>query len=74
MLKPITIAQHLQTCKGTAPNIVIWNDGGDRADLRWVGTESGYVPGETNWSFLNKTGDVPENIFAVWCGERRHMG
>ena len=43
------------------PNIVIWNDGGDRADLRWVGTESGYV-GETNWSFLNKTGDVPENM------------
>jgi len=42
------------------PKIVIWNDGGDRADLRWVGTESGYV-GETNWSLLNATGDVPEN-------------
>ena len=41
------------------PNIVIWNDGGDRADLRWVGTESGYV-GETNWSLLDATGDVPE--------------
>ena len=41
------------------PNIVIWNDGGDRADLRWVGTEAGYV-GETNWSLLNATGDVPE--------------
>ncbi|MCW0484525.1 alpha-L-fucosidase [Gaoshiqia sediminis] len=40
------------------PNIVIWNDGGDRADLRWVGTEDGYV-GETNWSLLNGTGDVP---------------
>ena len=40
------------------PNIVIWNDGGDRADLRWVGTEDGYV-GETNWSLLNATGDVP---------------
>lgn len=40
------------------PNIVIWNDGGDRADLRWVGTEEGYV-GETNWSLLNATGDVP---------------
>jgi alpha-L-fucosidase len=39
------------------PNIVIWNDGGDRADLRWVGTESGYV-GETNWSLLNGTGEV----------------
>lgn len=43
------------------PNIVIWNDNGDRADLRWVGTESGYV-GETNWSLLNATGDVPENM------------
>jgi len=40
------------------PNIVIWNDGGDRADLRWVGTEAGYV-GETNWSLLNATGEVP---------------
>ena len=39
------------------PNIVIWNDGGDRADLRWVGTEEGYV-GETNWSLLNDTGEV----------------
>jgi len=43
------------------PNIVIWNDGGDRADLRWVGTESGYV-GETNWSLLNATGEVPFNM------------
>lgn len=39
------------------PEIVIWNDGGDRGDLRWVGTESGYV-GETNWSLLNATGEV----------------
>lgn len=39
------------------PNIVIWNDGGDRGDLRWVGTESGLV-GETNWSQLNHTGEV----------------
>jgi len=39
------------------PKIVIWNDGGDRGDLRWVGTESGYV-GETNWSTLNATGEV----------------
>lgn len=43
------------------PKIVIWNDGGDRADLRWVGTESGYV-GETNWSLLNATGEVPEDM------------
>jgi len=39
------------------PNIVIWNDGGDRGDLRWVGTEAGEV-GETNWSLLNATGEV----------------
>lgn len=43
------------------PNIVIWNDGGDRGDLRWVGTEEGSV-GETNWSLLNATGDVPYNM------------
>jgi len=43
------------------PEIVIWNDGGDRADLRWVGTEAGYI-GETNWSLLNATGDVPFNM------------
>ncbi|WP_291125900.1 discoidin domain-containing protein [Flavobacterium sp. UBA6031] len=42
------------------PNCVIWNDGGERGDLRWVGTEDGYV-GETNWSLLNATGDVPWN-------------
>jgi alpha-L-fucosidase len=43
------------------PNIVIWNDGGDRADLRWVGTEEGNV-GETNWSLLNDTGEVAWNM------------
>lgn len=43
------------------PHIVIWNDGGDRADLRWVGTEGGSV-GETNWSLLNATGDVPYDM------------
>src|ERR1044071_349098 len=43
------------------PDIVIWNDGGDRGDLRWVGTEAGFV-GETNWSLLNATGDVLEKM------------
>ena len=43
------------------PNIVIWNDGGDRGDLRWVGTEAGYV-GETNWSLLNGTGEVERDM------------
>lgn len=39
------------------PQCVIWNDGGDRGDLRWVGTEAGYV-GETNWNLLDSTGEV----------------
>lgn len=43
------------------PNCVIWNDGGERGDLRWVGTEAGYV-GETNWSLLNSTGEVTWNM------------
>jgi len=43
------------------PDIVIWNDGGDRGDLRWVGTEAGYV-GETNWSLLNATGEVERDM------------
>jgi len=43
------------------PKAVIWNDGGDRADLRWVGTEAGNV-GETNWSLLRDTGEVPYNM------------
>lgn len=43
------------------PNIVIWNDGGKRADLRWVGTEEGVV-GETNWSLLDSTGEVSWNM------------
>jgi alpha-L-fucosidase len=52
-----------QLVRELQPEIVIWNDGGDRADLRWVGTEAGYV-GETNWSLLNKTGDVPEEMLS----------
>lgn len=40
------------------PECIIWNDGGKRGDLRWVGTEAGYI-GETNWSLLYKEGDVP---------------
>ncbi|MBO5979696.1 MAG: alpha-L-fucosidase, partial [Bacteroidales bacterium] len=43
------------------PGILIWNDGGDRGDLRWVGTEAGFV-GETNWSQLNKEGEVEWNM------------
>lgn len=40
------------------PGICIWNDGGERGDLRWVGTESGYI-GQTNWSLLYHDGEVP---------------
>lgn len=55
------------------PHCVIWNDGGDRGDLRWVGTEAGNV-GETNWSLLYKTGEVTYPMLHygvedgdVWC-------
>ena len=38
------------------PQCVIWSDaGGDRGDLRWVGTEAGNV-GETNWSLVPREG------------------
>lgn len=43
------------------PDALIWNDGGKRGDLRWVGTEAGNV-GETNWSQLNQEGDVSWNM------------
>lgn len=38
------------------PRCVIWSDaGGDRGDLRWVGTEAGFI-GETNWSLVPREG------------------
>ncbi len=38
------------------PQCVIWSDaGGDRGDLRWVGTEQGFI-GETNWSLVPREG------------------
>ena len=55
------------------PKCLIWNDGSDRGDLRWVGTEAGNI-GETNWSLLYKEGDVPYHMLHygvedgnVWC-------
>ena len=55
------------------PHAVIWNDGGDRGDLRWVGTEAGNV-GETNWSLMPGKGDTPYHMLHfgvedgdVWC-------
>ena len=55
------------------PKCLIWNDGSDRGDLRWVGTEAGNV-GETNWSLLYHDGEVPYQMLHygveqgdVWC-------
>ena len=55
------------------PQAVIWNDGGDRGDLRWVGTEAGNI-GETNWSMMPGKGDTPYHMLHygvedgdVWC-------
>ena len=39
------------------PDCVIWGDNANRADLRWVGTEAGYV-GETNWSTMPAEGQA----------------
>ena len=66
-------AETFRMIRELQPNAVIWNDGGDRGDLRWVGTEAGNV-GETNWSLLYKEGDVPFRMLHygvedgdVWC-------
>ena len=52
------------------PQIVIWNDGGTRGDLRWVGTEAGNV-GETNWSLLPSEGLIEHRMlrFGVEQGD-----
>ena len=44
------------------PKCVIWSDaGGDRGDLRWVGTEAGNI-GETNWSLVPREGKMDYKI------------
>ena len=44
------------------PKCVIWSDaGGDRGDLRWVGTEAGNI-GETNWSLVPREGRMDYKI------------
>lgn len=56
------------------PHCVIWNDGADRrGDLRWVGTEAGYI-GETNWSTMKSDVDCSFPVLHygmedgdVWC-------
>lgn len=50
-----------QMIRQLQPQCLIWNDGSDRGDLRWVGTEAGNV-GETNWSLLNHDGEVDWNM------------
>ncbi|MBQ7685772.1 MAG: alpha-L-fucosidase [Bacteroidaceae bacterium] len=66
-------AETFRMIRQLQPGAVIWNDGGDRGDLRWVGTEAGYV-GETNWSLMPSTGDTPYSMLHygvengdVWC-------
>ena len=55
------------------PHCVIWGDNANRADLRWVGTEAGYV-GETNWSTMPSEGQADYAMLHygvedgdVWC-------
>ena len=66
-------AETFRMIRELQPNAVIWNDGGDRGDLRWVGTEAGNV-GETNWSTIPSKGDTPYQMLHygvedgdVWC-------
>jgi alpha-L-fucosidase len=66
-------AETFRMIRELQPGAVIWNDGGDRGDLRWVGTEAGNV-GETNWSLMPATGDTPWHMLHygvengdVWC-------
>jgi len=66
-------AETFRMIRELQPNAVIWNDGGDRGDLRWVGTEAGNV-GETNWSMMPGKGDTPYHMLHygveggdVWC-------
>ncbi len=66
-------AETFRMIRELQPDAVIWNDGGDRGDLRWVGTEAGNV-GETNWSLMPATGDTPWRMLHygveegdVWC-------
>ena len=66
-------AETFRMIRELQPNAVIWNDGGDRGDLRWVGTEAGNI-GETNWSLMPSKGDTPYPTLHygvedgdVWC-------
>ena len=54
-------AETFRMVRELQPQAVIWNDGGDRGDLRWVGTEAGNI-GETNWSMMPGKGDTPYHM------------
>ena len=62
-----------QMIRELQPHCLIWNDGSNRGDLRWVGTEAGNV-GETNWSLMNREGATSYHMLHfgvedgnVWC-------
>lgn len=66
-------AETFRMIRELQPQAVIWNDGGERGDLRWVGTEAGNI-GETNWSMMPGKGDTPYHMLHygvedgdVWC-------
>ena len=55
------------------PHCVIWGDNANRADLRWVGTEAGFV-GDPNWSLMYAEGQAKGDMLHhgvengnVWC-------
>ena len=60
-----------QMIRQLQPDALIWNDGSQRGDLRWVGTEAGKT-GETNWSLLNGEGEVTREMLksGVETGDR----
>ncbi|MBQ6189913.1 MAG: alpha-L-fucosidase [Bacteroidaceae bacterium] len=55
------------------PHCVIWGDNANRADLRWVGTEAGFI-GDPNWSLMYAEGQANGDMLHhgvengnVWC-------
>ena len=66
-------AETFRMIRELQPKAVIWNDGGDRGDLRWVGTEAGNV-GETNWSMMPGKGDTPWHMLHYGVETGRQLG
>ena len=55
------------------PHCLIWADNANRADLRWVGTEAGFI-GDPNWSLMYSEGQANGDMLHhgvedgnVWC-------